>query len=133
VTSENLEVFITTTADANQWPTEWRDGAMQGIRNLGLKPESDRFLVRYQGQAAGVGSLGRSADIASLGGAAVIPQFRGKGCHSSLLHHRLHIAHQWGCPVVIATAAFGSTSFYNQQRVGLRLAYVECAWTRPKT
>jgi hypothetical protein len=87
-------------------------------------------LARYQGEAAGVASLGRRDGVASLGGGAVVPKHRGKGCHLALVNHRLYAAHAIGCELVLGGASFGSASFRNQQRGGLRLAYVESAWSR---
>jgi GNAT superfamily N-acetyltransferase len=130
VTLENLEDFVTATAEGNEWKSDWLEGAKASLRRAGIREDSQRFIVRYEGAAAGVGALGRVGEIASLGGAAVVPKFRGKGCHTALLHHRLYRAHEWGCRVAIAGAGFGSVSFYNQQRMGFRLAYVESVWGR---
>src|SRR5688572_2766110 len=80
VTAANLEEFVQATADGFEWDPSWRDEAMAGVRT-GVRLALQHFLVRYQGTPAGVGSLGIRENVASLGGGAVVPAFRGKGCH----------------------------------------------------
>ena len=130
VTAANLEEFVRTTAEGFEWPPEWRDAAMDGLRRA-FRPESYRFLARFKGEPAGVGSLRGVRDrIANLGGGAVVPLLRGKGCHLALVQHRLKVAHTLDCEWIQAGATFGSASFRNQQRAGLRLAYIESGWSR---
>lgn len=133
VAADNLEEFVGATADGFEWHASWRDAAMEGVRTSvrpSVRPGVQHFLVRYRGAAAGVGSLGVRENVASLGGGAVVPALRGKGCHLALVHHRVHLAHALGCELVLGGARFGSGSFRNQQRAGLRVAYLESAWSR---
>ncbi|HEX6051293.1 MAG TPA: hypothetical protein VFZ21_18560 [Gemmatimonadaceae bacterium] len=129
VTDANLEEFVRATADGFEWHASWREAAMEAVRTS-VRPGVVHFLVRYNGVPAGVGSLGVRENVASLGGGAVVPAFRGKGCHLALVHHRVHVAHTLECELVLGGASFGSGSFRNQQRAGLRVAYVESAWSR---
>jgi len=129
VTAANLHEFAKATADGNEWPSEWRDAAIRGIIE-DFKPISQRFLLRYQGVPAGVGSLTVRDGLASLTDAAIVPRFRTKGFHGSLICHRLNLAAEMGCELIVGSADFASTSFHNQQRFGLRLAYIETAWRR---
>jgi len=129
VTAANLEEFVRTTADGFEWPGQWRDAAMEGTRS-GFRTDSYHFLARFEGVPAGVGSLGTRDGVASLGDGAVVPRFRRKGCHLALVHHRLHIAHAIGCGLALGAATFGSASFRNQQRAGLRIAYIESGWSK---
>jgi hypothetical protein len=131
VTEDNLEEYVRTVAGGFEWPNAWREAAMQGVRTEST-PGAHRFLARYEGKPAGVGVLRVDEDgIAHVVGGAVIPEFRRKGCHLALVHHRLHLAHELGCPFVMGAASFNSSSFRNQQRAGLRLAYIESEWARP--
>jgi len=130
VTEDNLEDFVRTTADGFEWPNAWRKAAMQGVRTE-ISPGAHRFLARYDGKPAGVGVLRVDKEgVAHVVGGAVVPEFRRKGCHLALVHHRLYIAHELGCPLVMGAANFNSASFQNQQRAGLRLAYIESEWGR---
>jgi hypothetical protein len=129
VTDANLEEYVRTFADGFEWPAEWRESAMEGMRRRSAS-DGQRFLARYQGEAAAVATLRMRGGVASLGGGATIPRFRGRGCHRSLVRHRLDVAYMLGSTLVIGSADFGSGSFRNQQRAGLRLAYIESGWRR---
>jgi len=129
VSGENLEEYVETYATGFEWPVEWRDAAMEDTRRT-FTPDQQRFLARLNGEAAGVATLRIRDGVASLGGGATIPRFRGNGCHLALVRHRLDVAYMLGATLVIGGADFGSGSFRNQLRSGLRLAYIESGWTR---
>jgi hypothetical protein len=128
VTSNNLNEYVHTVADAFEWPAEWRGAAMDGLRDT-FNPDAWSFLARFMDEPAGAASLDCDQNgIASLRQGAVIPKFRNRRCHLALVQHRLFVAHELGCSLVIGGAAFISSSFQNQQRAGMRLAYVETEW-----
>jgi GNAT superfamily N-acetyltransferase len=127
VTATNLEQFVQTTAEGFEWPAQWRDAAMEAVR-CRFRPEAYHFLARLQGDPAGVGSIDVRAEGAHLIDGAVVPRLRRKGIHLGLLQHRMHTAHRLGCSLVASGTRYGSASFRNQQRVGLRVAYIESAW-----
>ena len=129
VTAANLDPFVYTTAEGFEWPAQWRDAAMADMRR-NFQPEKHHFLARFQGQPAGVGSIGIREGVASLTGGSVIPNFRRNGIHLALINHRLTIAYTLGCTLILGGAVFGSGSFRNQQRAGLRIAYIESGWHR---
>ncbi len=131
VTADILDEFVRACAAAFEWPAEWRDAAMEEGRRR-FRADEYHFLARCEGEPAGVGALRMRDGMASLSGGAVVPRLRGKGCHMALVQHRLRIAHEIGCDLVSGGADFGSASFRNQQRAGLRLAYVESGWSRPQ-
>jgi len=129
VSPENLDVYVRTFADGFEWPPEWRDRAMDDLRRE-FSTDQPRFLARLDDEPAAVASLRIRDGVASLGGGATIPRFRGNGCHLALLQHRLDVAYLLGCTLVMSGADFGSGSFRNQLRSGLRLAYIESGWRR---
>ena len=129
VTSDSLEDYICTLADGFEMPPEWRDAGMDEARRT-FTADEHRFLARVDGEPAAVATLRTREGVASLGGGATIPRLRGKGCHLALVRHRLDVAYMLGCTLVIGAANFGSGSFRNQQRAGLRLAYIESGWRR---
>jgi hypothetical protein len=126
---ENLGEYVRTLADGFEWPSEWRDAAMDDTRRA-FTSDQQRFLARFDGEPAGVATLRIRDGVASLGGGATVPRLRGNGCHLALVRHRLDVAYMLGCTLVTSGADFGSGSFRNQLRSGLRLAYIECGWTR---
>lgn len=130
VSPENLDDYVVTMADGFEWPSEWRDAAVEAARK-GFSPnEQHSFLARFQGEPAAVATLRIKDGVASLGGGATSPRFRKHGCHTALLRHRLDAAYLLGCSLVTSGADFGSGSFRNQLRVGLHLAYIESGWRR---
>lgn len=126
----NLDDYLFTMADAFEWPSDWRDAAVEGTRKGFTPNEQHSFLARYRGEPAAVATLRIKDGVASLGGGATAPRFRRQGCHTALLRHRLDVAYLLGCSLVTSGADFGSGSFRNQLRVGMHLAYIESGWRR---
>lgn len=129
VTESTRDECVVTLARGFEWPPEWREAAMEEMR-ANLTPESFHFLARCDGRPAGVAFLEIRDDAARLGGGAVVPEFRGRGCHGALIRHRIHLASTLGATLITGGADFGGGSFRNQLRAGLRLAYVESGWAR---
>jgi acetyltransferase (GNAT) family protein len=129
VTADSLEEYIQTNADGFEFPPGWREAAADDLRRH-FTPNDLRFLARFDGEPAAVAGLRIRDHVASLGGGATTPRHRNKGCHLALVRHRLDVAYLLGCTLVIGAAAFGSGSFRNQQRAGLRFAYLESGWRR---
>ena len=129
VGTDNLESYVQTLADGFEWPRGWRDAAVDDARR-NFTSDQQHFLARFDGERAAVATLRIRDGVASLGGGATIPRLRGKGCHLALVRHRLDVAYMLGCTLVMGGADFGSGSFRNQLRSGLRLAYIESGWAR---
>jgi GNAT superfamily N-acetyltransferase len=77
---------------------------------------------------AGVGVLYMENGIGLLADAATLPEFRGKGCHTALIHHRIRQAEKQDCDLLTSFVEFGSTSHLNLERAGLRVAYTKSMW-----
>jgi len=129
VTEENLEDYVIALADGFEMPPSWRNAGIEEARRT-FSADEHRYLARIDGEPAAVASLRTREGVASLGGGATVPRFRGKGCHLALVRHRMDVAYMLGSTLVMGGANFGSGSFRNQLRAGLRLAYIECGWRR---
>jgi GNAT superfamily N-acetyltransferase len=129
VSSATCAEFARATADGFEWPPEWRDAAVAGLIQS-FHENAWHFLARFDGVAAGVASLVIRDGVARLNDSAVVPDQRRRGCHLALIQHRLNVARELGCSLVLGAANFGSGSFRNQQRAGLQLAYIESEWRR---
>jgi GNAT superfamily N-acetyltransferase len=129
VTVENLEDYVIALAEGFEMPSSWRAAGVEEARRT-FSADEHRYLARIGGEPAAVASLRTREGVASLGGGATVPRHRGKGCHLALVRHRLDVAYMLGCTLVTGGANFGSGSFRNQLRAGLRLAYIECGWKR---
>jgi hypothetical protein len=58
----------------------------------------------------------------------VIPEFRGRGVHTSLIRRRISDAIADGCDTVVGGADFESQSGHNQMRCGLQIGYLAALW-----
>lgn len=79
---------------------------------------------------AGVGILYTENGIGLLADAATLPEFRGHGCHSAMIHYRIAQAEKHNCDLLTSFVEFGSTSHVNLERAGLRVAYTKSMWWR---
>jgi GNAT superfamily N-acetyltransferase len=77
---------------------------------------------------AGAGILYMENGIGLLADAATLPEFRSRGCHSAMIHHRIAQAEKRGCDLLTSFVEFGSTSHLNLERAGLRVAYTKSMW-----
>lgn len=93
------------------------------------QPEVRGFLAYESGTAFGAAAYTVHGDVAVIGGASTLPDFRGRGVQRGLLAHRLHGAAAEGCDLAVATATPGSVSEANLGRAGFSL--LRCPrWTR---
>lgn len=81
---------------------------------------------------AGIGVLFMENGIGLLADAATLPEFRGIGCHTAMIHHRIAQAEKQNCDLLTSFVEFGSTSHLNLERVGLRVAYTKSMWWEVK-
>jgi GNAT superfamily N-acetyltransferase len=79
---------------------------------------------------AGVGVLYMENGVGLLADAATLPEFRGRGCHTAMIHHRIMQAEKHNCDLLTSFVEFGSTSHLNLERAGLRVAYTKSMWWR---
>jgi GNAT superfamily N-acetyltransferase len=77
---------------------------------------------------AGVGVLYMENGTGLLADAATLPDFRGRGCHRAMIHHRIAQAEKQNCDLLTSFVEFGSTSHLNLEKAGLRVAYTKGMW-----
>lgn len=85
-------------------------------------------LAQVDDIPAGVGVLYMENGIGLLADAATLPAFRGKGCHTAMIHYRIAQAEKQNCDLLTSFVEFGSTSHMNLERAGLRVAYTKSMW-----
>lgn len=98
--------------------------------NIGLLDRSEwkLFLAFLDNVPAGVAAMHMGETVASCALAATAPDFRNRGIQTALLRQRLYAAHEAGCQLVTAQAAFGSVSQNNMERTGFRIAWTRAIW-----
>lgn len=85
------------------------------------EPGVQRFAVQRMDRMIAVAGMTMHGGVAVLGGAATLPEARGKGAQGALLRHRLAVARQTGCDLAVATAAPSSPSLRNLERSGFQI------------
>ncbi len=88
------------------------------------------IVASFDGAPAACGSLHAVDGVAWLGGAASVPEYRGRGGQAVLLAHRLDLAAASGCDLAAATAVPTGASARNLLRAGFQLVYTEVVLTR---
>jgi GNAT superfamily N-acetyltransferase len=111
------------SAEARRVSDEYCDAAGQ------LSNSSD-FVACVDGQSVACGSITIVRGSAGLGGAATMPQHRGKGLQTALLAYRLRLAAKSGCDLALATAVPDGQSARNLERLGFQLLYTQTVLTQ---
>jgi ribosomal protein S18 acetylase RimI-like enzyme len=83
------------------------------------------YVVELDGRPAAAAILTMLGGDAYLAMAGTLPKFRRRGCQAALIRARIASAGAAGCELVVATAAFPSSSHRNLERCGLRTAYTK--------
>jgi len=90
-------------------------------------PHGVSLLASVNGKPAGAAGILMDKDVAHMAGAAVLPEFRGRGIQSMLTAERLRIARERGCKLAKLDVHANSVSHRNAMRAGFQVAY-----TRPQ-
>jgi GNAT superfamily N-acetyltransferase len=93
-------------------------------------PAMRRFLAWEGETPIAAAGMTVDAEVAILGAASTLPEYRGRGAQPTLLRRRLEAAAAEGCTLAVATARPGSPSVANLERAGFRL-HRRQAWTQP--
>lgn len=102
----------------------------ESLKALYGRPGWHLYVAWVHDIPSGIGMLYMQGGKATLAGGATIPNQRQQGVQTALLHHRIQVAAQAQCPLIIGQASVGSTSQQNMERLGLRTAYTSTTWTR---
>jgi len=136
--SRDVNVRIVGPDDFLVWSTTaargWSDTPelAQFMLDFGRSYVSARGMTAFIGECDGVPAaaavLSIQDDVALLGGASTIPQFRRRGLQTELLHARLAYGARVGCELAMMVASPGSGSQRNAERRGFRIAYTRTKW-----
>lgn len=98
------------------------------VRVSVANPSHRVYLGLVDGEPAGAAALHVEDGVASLEVAGTLPEFRGKGLQSALIHRRIADGVALGCDLVTTQTASGSRSEQNMERAGLRIAYTKAEY-----
>lgn len=89
-----------------------------------------QFLAYWNDEPVGVASLTVGLGVGFLGDMRTLPEFRGRGIQSALIHRRLEAAQKDADFVMVGTAP-GSGSYRNVSRLGFRIAFSQLSLKVP--
>ncbi|MDR3709334.1 MAG: hypothetical protein P4L33_13620 [Capsulimonadaceae bacterium] len=143
-TKQRSKVRLIGAADAQAWARVWRESYAQmlGVSPAALvdlslataalhkTPNWNLYLATIDSEPAAVSTLYIHDGIGFLGQSGTLPQFRGQGCHASMLRQRLSDAFQNNCLLMSSVADLGSIAQHNLERAELRIGYTRAYWVR---
>ena len=82
------------------------------------------------GLPVGTGSMKIADGVAWLSADSTLPGFRGRGIQQAIQRHRLRLAREAGCTLVVTEAEPGSGSQRNMERLGFGVVYPHLEFAR---
>ncbi len=129
VQSNEIDLFLNLYQDGFGLPRlnpKEREAVLSWLS--GAKSSLYLCLAEIDDTPAAVGTLYIENGVGLLADAATLPDFRGKGCHSAMIQHRIAQAEKQNCDLLTSFIEFGSTSHLNLEKAGLRVAYTKAMW-----
>ncbi|MFZ5816438.1 MAG: GNAT family N-acetyltransferase [Bacillota bacterium] len=99
-----------------------------GFRFFFGLPDWHLYLATVDGVLAGTAILCTYDGVGYMAAASTLPEWRGRGVQTALLHHRIAEAARMGCDLLMGQCDFGTSSHRNQQACGLFTAYTKAVW-----
>ena len=104
----------------------------ESLRGLVGRAESVLLAADLDGRLAAITALWVDRGTGYVALCATLPDARGRGCQSALIHECARLSAERGCDLIAAHAAVGSGSQRNFERGGMRLAFHKGIWVRPQ-
>ena len=128
VDGDSAEEFARTLLAGHEAPEDDTAEAVIDITGWLERPGWRLYLVEQNGHPAAAGVLITSDGAAFLANASTLPEYRGRGCQTALIHRRLEDGMAAGCDLACALAAPGSASQRNLERAGMPLCHTQAVW-----
>jgi GNAT superfamily N-acetyltransferase len=128
VTAENAEEFIHLIGLSND--LKYEDELVKQKSEYFYRTDFINFIVYLEDKPAGMGSLFINGEAGYIANDFTFPEFRGRGCQTALILHRLNLAQSLGLEKVYTDVEFGSASHNNMVKVGFQLVYVNSFWMK---
>lgn len=103
----------------------WLTWLTDSMRASFTRPDYRTYIALVDGQPAGFAQLHMADGVGSLALAGTLPQFRGRGVQTALIHRRIDDAAEAGCDLIATQTGSGTVSQWNMERAGLRIAYTK--------
>ncbi|MBI5230721.1 MAG: GNAT family N-acetyltransferase [Coriobacteriales bacterium] len=113
-------------------PRDPTDAQLRLGKIAASRAESTLLIALVDGRPAGTAELDIDDGYAWLLADATLPQYRGRGVHSSLQRFRLQAAADAGCDLAVTEVVPGSSAHRNAERAGFRVAYTRVLMRAPE-
>lgn len=125
--SEDIDVIV------DLWSVEYDERVAENIVKRRAKaqwvPEFPLYLAIVDGEIAAMAGMYIADGVAWFGNANTFPKFRCRGCQKALIYHRIKEAKQMKCDLIVSDTQFGTTSYRNLERVGLKFISMDMEFT----
>jgi GNAT superfamily N-acetyltransferase len=130
ITPEEIDLWALTVAQgfAEAYPVT--DQLLSIVKMFSMGKNTECYLARVDGKAAGGATLALRGKIAGIFGASTLPQFRNRGVQTELLRTRMRRAAEEGCDLAMSLAQPGSASQRNIVRQGFQVLYTRVKFER---
>lgn len=119
--------FLTDESDHRRWWSEcFREMALRNVAD----PNQEFLLARVDGEAAAVLLIVRTNSTAGLYAVATVPEQRGKGLSTSLLHCAVERCYTSGSTEIVLQVSSGSYAHGFYQRLGFDDDYICQLWRK---
>lgn len=93
-------------------------------------PNFHNYIAYVGGNVAGISSLYIKEQEGYLANDYTFEAFRGRGCQTAMLIHRIKEAKEMGVKEVYTDVEFGSISHNNMEKLGFRTVFVNSFWIK---
>ncbi|MDQ3713863.1 MAG: GNAT family N-acetyltransferase [Acidobacteriota bacterium] len=133
VSGDEIDIFAeTSVAGSSAEMPEFADFGIELCKIGAVSKGASPFIAELDGKPIATGMLFVYEDVALLGGASTIPEWRRNGAQNALLEARLRFAAERGCRLATMGASPGSQSQRNAEKNGFRVAYTRTKWQLKK-
>lgn len=127
---DEFDLFGELYVRAMNLPAERAQSVAHNQRLIASHADYHYYFASVDGEDAGVAMMFLHDRMGSFCAAATCQEHRGRGLQQALLSARMQDAARLGCDLVVAQAAFASTSQRNMLRCGMQIAFSDLVFIK---
>lgn len=131
VTEENAEEFVNIIM-LIRGDMDRNKELIEGKKHFFHKPYFHNYIAYIGDKVAAIGSLFIRGKEGYIANDYTFEEFRGKGCQTALLLHRIKYAKEMGIIDLYTDVEFGSISHNNMEKLGFRTVFINSFWTKSR-
>ncbi|MCA1296512.1 GNAT family N-acetyltransferase [Paenibacillus sp. alder61] len=131
VNEDNVEAFLDLIVLSNGGQRPARE-LLDKKKEYYYRPEFKNWVAWAGEEPAGMASLFLRGEEGYAANDFTFPAFRGRGCQTALIRHRLRAARELGIRKLYADVEFGGTSHLNMLKAGFSTAFINAFWMKTR-